>query len=103
MHCTENLKQIFPEMKLRGLVPNFYVHVSVSDLYISMIGPQMQYRKIGGPIVGLYKSLTDKCMQKLGTRPRSVISGNICFEFSVQCDSVGNQVAQKMSYQRHVL
>ncbi len=24
-------------------------------------------------------------MQKLGTRPRSFISGNICFEFSVQC------------------
>jgi hypothetical protein len=21
-HCTENSKQIFPEMKLRGLVPN---------------------------------------------------------------------------------
>ncbi len=26
-------------MKLRGLVPNFYIHVSVSDLYIPMIGP----------------------------------------------------------------
>jgi hypothetical protein len=24
-------------------------------------------------------------MLKLGTRPRSFISGNICFEFSVQC------------------
>jgi hypothetical protein len=33
LHCTENFKQIFPEMKLRGLVPNFYIHVSVSDLY----------------------------------------------------------------------
>jgi hypothetical protein len=39
VHCTENLKHIFPEMKLRGLVPDFYVHVSVSDLYIPMIGP----------------------------------------------------------------
>jgi hypothetical protein len=29
MHCAENSKQIFPEMKLRGLVPNFYIHVSV--------------------------------------------------------------------------
>jgi hypothetical protein len=32
--CTENLKQIFLEMKLRGLVPNFHIHVSVSELYI---------------------------------------------------------------------
>jgi hypothetical protein len=37
-HYTENLKQIFPEMKLRGLVPNFYIHVSMSDLYIPKIG-----------------------------------------------------------------
>jgi hypothetical protein len=36
-HCTENLKQIFSEMKLRGLFPNFYIPVSVRDLYISMI------------------------------------------------------------------
>jgi|688.fasta_scaffold181569_3 hypothetical protein len=33
--CTENSEQIFPEMKLRDLAPNFYIHVSVSDLYIS--------------------------------------------------------------------
>ncbi len=47
MNFTENSKQIFPEMKLRGLVPNFYIHVSVHDLYIPMIGPQTQYNKIG--------------------------------------------------------
>ncbi len=41
-HCTENSKQIFPEMKLRGLVPNSYIHVTVSDLYIPRIS------KIGG-------------------------------------------------------
>ncbi len=35
---TENSKQIFPEMKLRGLVPNSYIHVSVRDLYIHTIG-----------------------------------------------------------------
>jgi hypothetical protein len=33
-HCTENSKQIFPETKLRGLVPYSYIHISVSDLYI---------------------------------------------------------------------
>ncbi len=34
----QNLKHIFPEMKLRGLVPNFYILVSGSDLYIPTIG-----------------------------------------------------------------
>ncbi len=50
MHCTENSKQIFPERKLRGLVPNFYIHISVSDLYFTTIGLQTQDRKIGGPM-----------------------------------------------------
>jgi hypothetical protein len=46
--------------------------------------------KIGGPIVGIYKSLTDTWMYELGTRPRGFISGNICFEFLVQylCSAV---------------
>jgi hypothetical protein len=34
-----------------------------------------------GPIVGIYKSLRETWMWKLGTRPHSFISGNICFEF----------------------
>jgi hypothetical protein len=34
-----------PEMKLRGFAPIFYIHVSVSDLYIPTIGPQMRYSK----------------------------------------------------------
>jgi hypothetical protein len=38
MHCTKNSKQIFPEMKLRGLVFDLYIRVSGSDLYISTIG-----------------------------------------------------------------
>jgi hypothetical protein len=37
-HCTKNLIYVFPEMKLRGLLPNSYSHVSVSDLYIPLIG-----------------------------------------------------------------
>jgi hypothetical protein len=37
-HYTENSKQVFPEMKLRGLIPSFYIYVSVSDLYIPTIG-----------------------------------------------------------------
>jgi hypothetical protein len=47
MHCTENSKQILPEMKLHGFVPKFYIHVSVSDLYIPCANsPQTQYSKI---------------------------------------------------------
>jgi hypothetical protein len=46
-------------MKLRGLVTDFYIHVSVRDLYIPTTGPQMQCSKIGELIVGIYKSLTD--------------------------------------------
>ncbi len=38
VQCTENLKQIFPEMKLCDFVPDFYIHVSGSDLYIPNIG-----------------------------------------------------------------
>jgi hypothetical protein len=34
IHCTDNLKYRFPEMKLHSVVPNFYIHVSGSHLYI---------------------------------------------------------------------
>jgi hypothetical protein len=51
--------------ELRGFRPNFYIHVSVSDLYIPRIA-----------------SLTDTRMWKLGLRPRYSFSGNICFKFS---------------------
>ncbi len=40
-HNTENSKQIFPEKELRGLDPNFHIHMSVSDLYfptLSLLG-----------------------------------------------------------------
>ncbi len=37
VHCNEN--PAFPEKELRGLSPNFHIHVSVSDLYIPRIGP----------------------------------------------------------------
>ncbi len=33
----KNSKQILPEKELRGHSPNFHMHVSVSDLYISNI------------------------------------------------------------------
>ncbi len=95
LHCKEDPVYVFPEKKLHCLVLNFHIHVCVSDLYIPATGPpnllsDLYSLTIGPPfcysrsIVG-YNSLTDTCMWKLGTRPRSFISGNICFEFLVQC------------------
>ncbi len=37
IHCNENLIYVFPEKELRGLSSNFYIYVSVSDLYIPRI------------------------------------------------------------------
>jgi hypothetical protein len=56
---AENLKQIFPEKEYRGLSPNFHIHVSVSELYISRMGLPFLLEEICGPILGIYKSLTD--------------------------------------------
>ena len=69
--------------ELCGLSSNFHIHVSVSDLYITRIGPHISCGRIGRSIVGIYKSLTDKRMWKLGLWQRNSFPGNICFKFSV--------------------
>ncbi len=38
LSSTENLKKIFSEKELRSYSPNSYIHVSVSDLFNSLIG-----------------------------------------------------------------
>ncbi len=74
---AENLKQIFPEKEYWGLSPNFHFHVSVSELYISTMGLPFLLEEISGPILGIYKSLTDTWMWKLGLRPRNSHNRNI--------------------------
>ncbi len=66
---TKNLNQIFPAKESRGHSPNFHIHVSVSDLHIPTIDLPIQLQEICGPILGIYKSLTDTRMWKLGPRP----------------------------------
>jgi hypothetical protein len=39
--CKENPIYVFLFSELRGLSPNFHIHVSVSDLYIPRIGPHI--------------------------------------------------------------
>jgi hypothetical protein len=56
---AEYLKQILPEKEHRGLSPNFHIHVSVSELYIPTMGLPFLLEEICGPILGIYKSLTD--------------------------------------------
>jgi len=52
VHCKDtvpkNSKQIFLDMKLRGLVPNSYIHVPMRDLCVHTIGPPVVLQKIGG-------------------------------------------------------
>jgi hypothetical protein len=63
------LKQIFPEKELLGHSPNFHIPVSVSVLYILKIEMPILLQEICEPILGIYKSLTDTWMWKLGRRP----------------------------------
>jgi hypothetical protein len=46
--------KVFPEIKLRGLVPNYYIHVSLSNSYIPRDGLPIRLLKIGRPILGIY-------------------------------------------------
>ncbi len=75
-HYTENAKQIFPEMKLRGLVPSSYIHFAVSNLYIPTIGLSILLQESWWTNLGSIKSLKDTWMWKLGLRPRSFFLGN---------------------------
>jgi hypothetical protein len=56
---AENLKQIFPGKEYLGLSPNFHIHVSVSELYITMMGLSVLLEEICRLILGIYKSLKD--------------------------------------------
>jgi hypothetical protein len=56
---AENLKQIFPEKEYCGLSLNFHIHVSVSELCIPTMDLPFLLEEICGPMLGIYKSLTD--------------------------------------------
>ncbi len=72
-NCAASL---FPKQNYNVLSPNFHIHESVSDLYISTIGlPRTDRGNI--QIAHRYMNL------KMGTRQRSFISGNICHCFNI--------------------
>jgi hypothetical protein len=61
MHCNGNPRYVFLFYELRGLSPNFHIHVSVSDFYIPRFSPHTVFgcSKIDILILKIYKSLTD--------------------------------------------
>jgi hypothetical protein len=77
-HNTENSRKIFPEKELRGLSPDFHIHMSVSELYITMIGLHilLQVHMWTDPrnIKFAHRHMTR--LWKLGLRPRNSFSRN---------------------------
>ncbi len=62
VHCKGNSVYMFLFWELRGLSPNFYIHVSVSDLYIPRIGPHISSSRNGSSILGIIiRSQTHEC------------------------------------------
>ncbi len=53
-HFPENAKQIFPELKLCGLISNFYIPVSVGHLYIPTINLPILLYCVCKPIVEIH-------------------------------------------------
>jgi hypothetical protein len=91
------LIQIFLEMELRGLVPNLYIHSSVSDLYIPMIGPPnccIAFADRSWEHIN--RSQIHECGNWEWARPCSFISGNICFEYSLQCEGYEPHILYRM-------
>jgi hypothetical protein len=59
IYVVPEIKLLFPKQNYNVLSPNFYTHMSVGDLYISRIGLPILLQEICGPILGIYKFLTD--------------------------------------------
>jgi hypothetical protein len=79
----KNPSSVFLSWELRGLSPNFHIHMSVNDLYIPKYRSKyflQQNRQIDR---GNVQIAHRHWMWKLGLWPRNSFSGNICFEFSV--------------------
>jgi hypothetical protein len=54
LHCKQDPINAIQEIKLRCLVPNFHIHVSVGDLYIPTIGPPILLQQNRWIILRIY-------------------------------------------------
>jgi hypothetical protein len=68
MHCSENPIYVFLFWELRGLSPNFHIHVSLSDVYIPRIGPHVSCSRTGRSMVGIRIPIAHRHMnEEIGT------------------------------------
>ncbi len=95
MHCNGNPIYVFLSGNCAALVVSISTFMCLWAIYIFRGSVHIfSCSRIGRLIVGIYKSLTDTWMLKLGLWSHNSLSGNICFEFSVlcllQCGQVGS-------------
>ncbi len=71
----------FPFLGIARPQPQFPRSCVFERFIYSRISPHISSSRTGRPIVGIYNSLTDTWMWKLGLKPRYSFSGVICFQF----------------------
>ncbi len=80
-HCKDNLSYVFLFLGIARPQSQFPHSCVFEHLHIPRVGPHISCSRIGRSIVGMYKSLADTRMWKLGLWPRNSVSRNICIEF----------------------
>jgi hypothetical protein len=66
MHCNGNSTYIFLLWELRGLSPNFRIHVSVSDLYIPRNCGAATYPSLPHSVANSLKNFSASLEEKFG-------------------------------------